>query len=178
MVAVAGVVATLIFLAVTGWLATRRRCAELVALVLLRIRHWRDHADARTRRAHGAAWHAEAMRVLGRGLDRRVLLLLSVAAWATEGLCLACVLHATGAQIGLDVLFLAYTAGVLASMLPLVPGGVGIVETVTPLVLHAYGVPLPAAFAAVLSFRVLASVLPALAGALALVGLRVGAAPG
>jgi hypothetical protein len=73
-----------------------------------------------------------------------------------------------------DVLLLAYTVGIIASMVPLLPAGVGIVETVTPLILHAYGVPLPAALAAVLSFRLFASVLPAVAGALALVGLRVG----
>src|SRR5262245_50040308 len=62
-------------------------------------------------------------------------------------------------------------------MVPLLPAGVGIVETLTPLILHAYGVPFAAALAAVLSYRLLASVLPAVAGALALVGLRVGVTP-
>ena len=100
-----------------------------------------------------------------------------VAAWVAQGLCLYCTLHATGADVGVDVLLLAYTVGIIASMVPLLPAGVGIVETVTPLILHAYGVPLPAALAAVLSYRLFASVLPAVAGALALVGLRVGAPP-
>jgi hypothetical protein len=43
-----------------------------------------------------------------------------------------------------------------------------------PLVLHAYGVPLPMAVAAVLGFRVLGTVLPAVAGTVALAGLRIG----
>jgi uncharacterized protein (TIRG00374 family) len=175
--AVVGAALTLSLLALTSWLSTRRRCAEVVAVLLLRIRYWRDCPDATIRRARGAEWHAEAMRVAGRGVDRRILLGTCIAAWIAQGLCLYCTLHATGAHVGVDVLLLAYTVGIIASMVPLLPAGVGIVETVTPLILHAYGVPLPAALAAVLSFRLFASVLPAVAGALALVGLRVGVTP-
>jgi uncharacterized protein (TIRG00374 family) len=177
--AIVGAAATLGLLALTSWLSTRRRSAEVVALLLLRIRYWRDCPAAHARRARGAEWHTEAMRVAGRGVDRRILLGTCIAAWIAQGLCLYFAVHATGARIGVDVLLLAYTVGILASMVPLLPAGVGIVETVTPLILHAYGVPLPAALAAVLSYRLFASVLPAVAGALALVGLRVGvAAPG
>jgi uncharacterized protein (TIRG00374 family) len=168
---------TLLFLALTSWLSTRRWCAEMVALALLRIRHWRNCPDAASRRAVGAAWHAEAMRIAGRGRDRRVLLGTTVLAWTAEGLCLYCALRATGAQVGVDVLLLAYTVGILASMMPLLPAGVGVVETVTPLILHVYGVPLATALAAVLTFRLIANVLPAIAGGLALAGLRVGAPP-
>ena len=175
--AVVGASATLGVLAVTSWLSTRRRSAEVVAMVLLRIRYWRECPDVAVRRARGAEWHADAMRVAGRGRDRRILLGTCAAAWAAQGLCLFCTLHATGAHVGVDVLLLAYTVGIIASMVPLLPAGVGIVEAVTPLILHAYGVPLPAALAAVLSYRLFASVLPAVAGALALVGLRVGAPP-
>jgi uncharacterized protein (TIRG00374 family) len=173
--AVVGAAVTLCVLALTSWLSTRRRSAEVVAMVLLRIRYWRDCPDAPSRRARGAEWHADAMRVAGRGRDRRILLGTCVAAWIALGLCLYCTVRATGGHVGVDVLLLAYTVGIIASMVPLLPAGVGIVETVTPLILHAYGVPLPAAVAAVLSYRVFASVIPALAGALALVGLRVGA---
>jgi uncharacterized protein (TIRG00374 family) len=174
--AIVGAALTIGLLAITSWLSTRRRCAEVVAALLLRIRYWRDCPAAHVRRARGAEWHTEAMRVAGRGMDRRILLGTCVAAWIAQGLCLYCTVHATGAEVGFDVLLLAYTVGILASMVPLLPAGVGIVETVTPLILHAYGVPLPAALAAVLSYRLFASVLPALAGALALVGLRVGVA--
>jgi hypothetical protein len=172
--ALAGAIATLVALMAMSWLAMRRRFAEVVALATLRIRHWRDTPHARVRRARGAAWHAEAMDVVGGRWDRFVLFVTSMAAWTFDGLCLYCALRATGADIGLDVLLLAYTLGIIASMVPLLPAGIGVVETVTPLVLHAYGVPLPMAVAAVLGFRVLGTVLPALAGTLALAGLRIG----
>jgi uncharacterized protein (TIRG00374 family) len=172
--ALAAAIVTLVALMAMSWLAMRRRFAEVVALATLRIRHWRDTPQARVRRARGAAWHAEAMEVVGGRRDRFILFVTSVAAWTFDGLCLYCALRATGADIGLDVLLLAYTLGILASMVPLLPAGIGVVETVTPLVLHAYGIPLPMAVAAVLGFRVLGTVLPALAGTLALAGLRIG----
>ncbi|HKA03429.1 MAG TPA: lysylphosphatidylglycerol synthase transmembrane domain-containing protein [Acidimicrobiales bacterium] len=172
--AIAASVTTLVVLVATSWLAMRRRFAEVVALVTLRIRHWRDAPLPKVRRARGAAWHAEAMDVVGRRRDRFVLFVTSVAAWTADGLCLYCALRAAGADVGLDVLLLAYTLGILASMVPLLPAGIGVVETVTPLVLHAYGIPFPTALAAVLGFRVLATVLPAAAGTLALAGLRIG----
>ena len=172
-----GAAFTLLFLALTSWLSTRRRCAEAVASLLLRLRHWRNCPDVESRRAAGAAWHVEAMRIAGRGVDRRVLLGTTVLAWTAEGLCLYCALRATGAQVGVDVLLMAYTVGIIASMVPLLPAGVGVVETVTPLILHVYGVPLATALAAVLIFRLIANVLPAIAGAIALAGLRVGAPP-
>jgi putative heme transporter len=172
-----GAAFTLLFLALTSWLSTRRWCAEAVASMLLRVRHWRNCPDIEIRRAAGAAWHADAMRVAGRGRDRRVLLGTTVLAWTAEGLCLYCALRATGAHVGVDVLLLAYTVGIITSMVPLLPAGVGVVETVTPLILHVYGVPLATALAAVLTFRLIANVLPAIAGTIALAGLRVGAPP-
>jgi uncharacterized protein (TIRG00374 family) len=173
----AAAITPLVVLIAMSWLAMRRRFAEVVALATLRIRHWRNTPHARVRRARGAAWHAEAMALVGRRRDRFVLFVTSVAAWTCDGLCLYCALRATGVEIGLDVLLLAYTLGILASMVPLLPAGIGVVETVTPLVLHAYGVPLPTAVAAVLGFRVLGTVLPAVAGTLALAGLRIGQPP-
>jgi uncharacterized protein (TIRG00374 family) len=164
-------------LAATSWLAMRRQAAELIALVGLRLRYWRQCPAPMERRARGAAWHAAAMHVVGRRIDRVVLLGTSVAAWSADGFCLYFALRAAGVDVGIDVLFLAYTIGIVASWVPLVPAGIGVVETVTPLILHAYGVPLPTALAAVLGFRLLATVLPALAGVVALAGLRVGRGP-
>ena len=133
---------TLGLLALTSWLSTRRRCAEVVAVFLLRIRYWRECPPPSARRARGAEWHDDAMRIAGRGVDRRILLGTCLAAWIAQGMCLYCTLRATGTHVGLDVLLLAYTVGIIASMVPLLPAGVGIVETLTPLILHAYGVPL------------------------------------
>jgi uncharacterized protein (TIRG00374 family) len=117
------------------------------------------------------------MGVAGRRRDRVVLLGTCVAAWTCDGLCLYFALRAMGAEVGVDVLLLAYALGIIASMVPLLPAGIGVVETVTPVILHAYGVPLPTALAAVLGFRMVATVLPAIAGTVALAGLRVGPSP-
>jgi uncharacterized protein (TIRG00374 family) len=172
--AVGGSVAILAMLAATNWLALQQRVAELVGLVTLRVRHWGNAPHPAERRARGAAWHAAAMKVAGRRFDRLVLVGTCVAAWMFDGLCLYFALRATGADVDLDVLLLAFAVGNLASMIPLLPAGVGVVESVTPLVLHAYGVPLPMALAAVVGFRLLATVLPAIAGTVALAGMRVG----
>jgi uncharacterized protein (TIRG00374 family) len=175
--AVTASVAVLVALAALNWLALRRRFAEVVTFVTLRIRYWRHGPHPVESRAKAAAWHAAAVNVAGRRIDRFVLIVTSVAAWTFDGLCLYFVLRATGGDIGLDVLLLAFTLGNIASWVPLLPAGVGVVESVTPLVLHAYGVPFPTALGAVLGFRLLATVLPAVAGTVALAGLRLGPSP-
>ena len=53
--------------------------------------------------------------------------------------CLWASLAAAGVHVGADVVVLAGTAGMLASIVPLVPGGLGLVEAVIPAVLHHFG---------------------------------------
>jgi len=77
-----------------------------------------------------------------------------------------------GVHVQAAVLLLAYVAGIVLSMVPLVPAGVGVVETVVPAVLSLAGVPLVAALAAVVLYRMLSTLLPAVLGGLALIGLR------
>ena len=79
--------------------------------------------------------------------------------------------------MSIDILLLAYTVGIMASMVPLLPAGVGVVETTTTLILSAFGVPLTTALAAVLIYRLLATVAPAVIGGLAFLGLRLGPVP-
>jgi uncharacterized protein (TIRG00374 family) len=67
---------------------------------------------------------------------------------------------------------LAYTAGAVAALVPLLPGGLGAVEVVVPAVLHHFGLPLDVAVAATFAWRGLALVAPALAGLAALVWMR------
>jgi uncharacterized membrane protein YbhN (UPF0104 family) len=71
------------------------------------------------------------------------------------------------------VLLLAYTAGILATEVPLLPAGLGRVETAMPAVLRSFGVPVDTALAGALTYRALGTFLPAIAGALALPSLRV-----
>jgi putative heme transporter len=169
----AGGLVTMAALAATTWLSTKRRFAEWLWLAMGRLRHVRHPEPATERRARGAAWHAAAMHVAGRSRDRVVLMGTTVAAWAADGLCLHFALVAAGAHASIDVLLLAYTAGAMASTVPLLPAGLGVVEAVTPIVLHHYGIPIDTALAAVLAYRFLGTLMPALAGALALVGLQI-----
>ena len=86
--------------------------------------------------------------------------------------CLWFVLVAVGTRVDPDVALLAVGAGAVAAAVPLLPGGIGVVEAVMPAVIHWYGPPFSAALAGVLLYRALGTFLPAAAGAVALVPLR------
>lgn len=168
-----GAILTLLILAATTWLSLRPQTAELVASAAIRLTHWRACPPAEERRARGAAWHQVVLHVTGNRRQRAVLMATTAAAWMCDGVCMYLVLRSVGAHLGLEQLLLAYTAGVLAASAPFVPAGLGVVETVTPLILVHYGVHWPEAVAGVLVFRLLATFLPALAGLAAAVSFRI-----
>jgi len=60
----------------------------------------------------------------------------------------------------------------MASWVPLLPGGLGIVEAAIPAILHHFGAPLADALAATLVYRAAGTLLPAIAGAIAIPVLR------
>jgi uncharacterized membrane protein YbhN (UPF0104 family) len=66
----------------------------------------------------------------------------------------------------------AYAVAIITALVPLVPAGIGVVETVVPALLHHAGVPLATALAGVLAYRSLGTLLPALGGTASLVRLR------
>ena len=170
--AVTGALMTLILLSFTAWLSLRRATAEWVACLLLRLRYWRDCPSTAVRRERGAAWHRVALRVSGDRQQRCLLTAISAAAWVCDGLCMYLALRAAGVRLDVDQALLAYTAGVIASKVPLIPAGLGVVETVTPLLLAHYGVSWTEAIAAVLVYRLFSTLLPAFVGVIAVVGLR------
>ena len=73
---------------------------------------------------------------------------------------------------------LVYGAAMVASLVPLLPDGLGTVESVVPLLLHHGGTPFAVGLAAVLVYRATATVLPAAAGALSLARLRLSTGAG
>jgi len=87
-------------------------------------------------------------------------------------LCLWCALVAAGAHVGFHVVLLTYVAAVAASWVPFLPGGIGVVDAAVPAVLHAFGVPVAAALAGTLVWRGLSLFLPASAGVVAGIVLR------
>lgn len=169
---VGAAVVTLLALWVLDRLAQQPQSAEWVAVLAGALCFWRPRSAIATRRATGAAWHAETSAVLGSTRNRRQLLLISAAAWLADVGCCYCALSAVGVAVPFDVVLLAYTAGVLATLVPFVPAGFGLVETTVPLVLQIFGVALGAALAAVLVYRCISTLLPAAVGLACIPGLR------
>ena len=171
---VSGALVMLALLLLTAWLSLRRATAERVACVILRLRHPRNCPSRAVRRERGATWHRVALHVTGNRKHRVLLAGLNATAWVCDGLCMYLALRASGVRLEADQVMLAYTAGVIASKAPLVPAGLGVVETVTPLLLIHYGVPWSHAIAAVLVYRLFSTLVPAVAGTLAVLGFRLG----
>jgi uncharacterized protein (TIRG00374 family) len=167
LLALAGV-GTLTALGCVCWLCTRRSFAERAAVIAGRLRHPRQPPPAEERQRRGAAWHDAVMHVVSGPGQWARLLGCAAAAWVADAGCLHFSLFALGAMVSLPVLLLAYTAGAIASQIPLVPAGFGVVETTVPSVLHLAGVPWPTALASILLYRLLATALPAVAGGLAM----------
>ncbi len=162
----------LALLAVSAVLANRPRSAEHVAVLLGSLRFWKPRPVRDERRAAGARFHADAMAVVGPPRRRIWLALLSLASMLSDVACLYFILVAVGAHVDPDVALLAVGTGAVAGAVPLLPGGIGVVEAVMPAVIHWYGPPLSAALAGVLIYRVVGTLLPAAAGAVSLVALR------
>jgi len=151
--------------------ARRQRTAERVAVVLGAWCFWKPRPPVEVRQAAGAAWHHEADAVLGSTANRLMLVAMSAGAWLADVVCLYCALAALGIALPFDVVVLAYTVGVLATLVPLLPAGLGLVETAVPLVLHSFGAPLGAAVAAVVVYRCVSTLGPAAVGLACIPGL-------
>jgi uncharacterized membrane protein YbhN (UPF0104 family) len=160
------------FLAFTAWLAGRRRTAECVAVAAGRLRFWKPAPPIEKLRATGAAWWSDAQGALGTRRNRIAVVLVAAASTTCDALCFGFAMWAVGIHPRPGEFLLVYGAAIVASLVPLLPDGLGAVESVVPLLLHHGGTPLAAGLAAVLVYRATATVLPAAAGALALVRLR------
>jgi uncharacterized protein (TIRG00374 family) len=150
----------------------RPQTAEWIAIAGGALCRGRPRQPIATRRAIGASWHAETRAVLGSSANRGSLLVISAAAWLADVCCCYCALAALGVAVPFDVVLLAYTVGVLATLVPFVPAGFGLVETAMPLVLHSFGVTLGTAVAAVVVYRCVSTLLPAAVGLVCIPGLR------
>lgn len=154
----------LVFIGGACLVVGRPPMAERIAVAVGALCWWRPRPPVAERRATGAAWHAEASSVLGSPGNRAVLVGVSAAAWFADVCCCYCALAALGITVPFDIVLLAYTTGVLATLVPFVPAGLGLVETAMPLVLHGFSVPIGTAVAAVLVYRCVSTLLPAAIG--------------
>lgn len=123
-------------------------------------------------RAAGVDAHGRLSRLLGDTGHRLRLGLTAVAIWVTDAACLWTALRAVHVHVHFSTVLLAYVIGILASWVPLLPGGIGAVEAAVPAVLHHFGVPLAVGLAGTLLWRGFSLFLPALGGVLAYLSLR------
>jgi uncharacterized protein (TIRG00374 family) len=100
--------------------------------------------------------------VLGR--QWRQALLLTTGRIGFDFGCLLGALRATGAHPQPSLALLAYAAASILALIPLTPGGLGIVEAGLASLLVLAGVPSSAAFVATLAYRLVSYWLPVLAG--------------
>ncbi len=160
-------------LVLTAFLAQKPTVAANVALVAKAARHpRRPRPPEDTTRVAAIEWHESAMKVVGPPPRRVGTALVSVAAVVADAMTLWCMCKAAALHVGFDVAVLAAAAGTVASWIPLLPGGLGVVEAAIPAVLHASGAPFGAALAATVVYRAAGTLLPALAGATMLIALR------
>ena len=108
--------------------------------------------------------------------DRRVLawsLTWASLNWLLDAASLWCFIAAFGRLVNPFELFAAYGIANVAGALPVTPGGLGVVDSVTPLLLVSFGVTRSVATLGVLAWRLVNFWLPIPAGAIAYASLKV-----
>ena len=167
------IVAIVVIVAIAGTAVAARRPASAawIMRILTAIRIRRPQPTPEARRESAGGWHAEAMTVVGSPSNRVRLALISAAAVLADAATLWATCHAAGFHIHPELAVLARTVGTIASWIPLLPGGLGVVEVAIPAILHRFGAPLDDALAATLVYRAVGTVLPALAGGVAMIAL-------
>lgn len=171
LIAVAFVV--LLALAGSATVASRPGSAIWLSRVLAAIRIRKPQPPIEIRQQSAIVWHANAMALVGPPRNRARLALLSSSAVVADAATLWATCHAAGFHIHPELALLGITVGTMVTWVPLLPGGLGLVEAAIPTVLHRFGAPLDDALAATLVYRAAGAILPALAGGVAIPVLRV-----
>ncbi len=159
-------------LVITAIASRRPASIGWAAVVLGAIRFRRSGVPRDVRRQNGMNWHANAMTIAGPTMNRARLATWSCLAVVLDAATLWAACRATGIEIGPELVLLASTVGTMASWVPFLPSGLGVVEAVVPSILHRFGAPLDVALAATLTSRAAGTLLPALAGLPAVAALR------
>jgi uncharacterized protein (TIRG00374 family) len=82
------------------------------------------------------------------------IVLIATAVWFGDFICLVCSFGAVHASIPWSGVLLAYGVAQVAASLPIVPGGIGIVEGSLAVILVAYGADRASALSTALAFRI------------------------
>lgn len=169
---VAAAVAVLMMLLVTARLTTQPSALATVSAFIGWFHRPSRRPPIEERRERGAAWHRDALEIVGPTRKRAVLALLTATGILADVGCLWFALRAAHAHVGFDVALLAVTVSSVSVLVPLVPGGLGIVEAAIPAITHHFGVPFEQGLAAAIVYRSFSTFLPAGMGTLSIVALR------
>lgn len=152
------------------WPQLAGRLTTAVLRPVARVRHSVD--------PDGAGEHARELAGLARTLLASpaglVTCLLSFANWVLDFAVLMTMLWGLGYLDGIGPVIVAYTVAMISAMLPITPGGIGVVELVMTAVLTAFGIPAQIAAIAVIAYRLIAFWLVNMIGAVAAVTIRRG----
>ena len=164
-------IALLMFAAgvVVGLLRGQTKAEGLVRAVAVRLRVEPDRAVEVIRHM------ADRMRILLR--DRRLLgrvLLWAAANWLLDAAALWMFLRAVGGSLALDGLLVVFCLANVMAVIPITPGGLGIVEGIYIPTITGFGLTRSQASLGVLGYRLAQYWVPMLIGGLAYVSLRVG----
>jgi uncharacterized protein (TIRG00374 family) len=166
---VGAVILALIGILILGVTRGEKRAARILRAVGQRIPG--VGSDRLERVAYEAAG---SIRRLGR--DRRVLtesLTWAALNWLLDAASLWCFIAAFGRYANPVGLFAAYGIANVLGAIPVTPGGLGIIDTVTPLLLVGFGLTRSVATLGVLAWRLVNFWLPIPTGAIAYVSLKV-----
>ena len=156
-------------LTLTTAAVTHPRAGERLGALLARL-NWRGAGSSLGEAT--SRMRDEAIDIVGGRRNQVLLGAIAFIAWVADAICLRFAMISVGIHIGMGYILIAYVATAVVALVPILPGGLGLVEATVPGVLHHYGVPLDAAIAGTLLWRAISLVLPAVAGGLALATLR------
>ena len=146
----------------------RRRSIEVV-------RQWADRVPFLNgdRLAEGVQRVADRLRILAGQRDLvRQAVLWAAANWLLDASCLFVFIVALHGYVSPINLLVAYGLANILAVIPITPGGLGIIEGILIPALHGFGVPLDVAGPAVLGYRVVNFWLPIPAGGVSYMSLR------
>lgn len=168
--AVAGIIVMLIAgLLVLGLMDGQGRAERALRWIAGKVHLDEDRAGAAVRQVAG--------RLDDLARDRRLLLRVSgwaVANWLFDAASLWVFLRAFGVSLDVDALIISFGLVNVMQVVPIMPGGLGIVEAAYAIQLAAFGVPKTVATLGVASYRIGQYWLPTVVGGFLYASLRVG----
>ena len=136
------------------WLAQSLAVIAIaVGLLLVASRRWRDRWSQSGSRLASLYEQARVGQLRSRGWA--AALILAMANWLFDLVCLAACLASVGARVDWRTVVIVYALSQLIASLPLTPGGLGVIEAGLAALLASYGTPASSAVATVLLYRAL-----------------------